>query len=186
MSGKARATSVAQRLGALAAIAASAAARAVLVAALLTACAAPTPSRPPTEPPSATPSPRAEALATFRAQASSALASAGPLVQALGTASAGTNEDVAAVAVQLRTWVAMQQAWLEEHPADACYEAAQASVQRGVAAIAKSADAFAALAAASDPIDPAAGATAADDLAAGVAELTAAIPQADGARSACT
>ena len=89
------------------------------------------------------------------------------------------------VVVQMRTWVASQEAWLTDHPADPCYAEAVDVVRVGVDAIATSADRFAELAAGPAPIDPEAGSSAAESLSQGVTEMGDAVALADEARQAC-
>lgn len=153
------------------------------LAVVVAACAAPMPSPVPSPSPvQASPNPNLVELETRLADASSRL---GQLVRSLATASTGTPSELALVAGQLERFAADEIAWIEDHPADACFASAASAFRAAVDDLATAADAFIELAAAPAPPGDDAGRAAAQPLADGSTGLEQAAALATGARAAC-
>jgi len=108
------------------------------------ACAAPTPTSPPATPSPVQASPN-PGLVEFETHIRESITSQGSLVRDLAAATTGSNDQLALAANHLEGWAADEQAWLDEHPAGACYENAWLTYQSGVEDVGTAASAFIAL-----------------------------------------
>ena len=152
--------------------------------ALAAACAAPAPTASPATPSPVQASPN-PGLVGFETHIRDSIKSQGSLVRDLAAATTGPNEQLGLVAGQLTDWATAEQAWLDEHPADACYEDAWLTYQSGVEDVGTAAAAFAALAARPSPASDSEGQAAGVSLATGTSSLDAAADLANQARAAC-
>lgn len=110
----------------------------------------------------------------------------GQLVRDLSAASAGTQQrQLALAARRLVDWTNEEIAWLEKHPADACYEDAWQTYATGVDDFATAASDLLSLAEAPSPPAEAAAQLAAAALGSGSDAFDAADRLADDARAAC-
>ncbi|HEX5012919.1 MAG TPA: hypothetical protein VFV72_02080 [Candidatus Limnocylindrales bacterium] len=163
-------------------------ARLIVVAAsaaiLAVACASPSPTAAPVTPSPVQASPN-PALVDFETHLRDSLKSQGSLVRELAAATTGTNEQLGLVARQLADWADTEQSWLDEHPADACYENAWLTYQSGVEDVATAAAAFVTLAAKPSPASDAEGQEAGLTLGTGTSSLNAAADLANQARAWC-
>jgi hypothetical protein len=156
------------------------------VASVAVACGA-TPTPAPTSPPptaspvQASPNPNLVEFETHLAEASSR---EGQFVRSLAAAT-GSNDQLGLVARQVGEWAADEQAWLEAHPADACYEDAWLTFASGIDDVATAAAAFGDLAAVPSPPTEPAGQAAAAPLLSGGESITAAVDLAKQARAGC-
>jgi hypothetical protein len=148
------------------------------------ACTSPGPTASPASPAPVQASPN-PALVEFETHMRESIKSQGSLVRDLAAATTGSTEQLGLVARQLTDWAATEQRWLDEHPADACYEDAWLTYQSGVEDVGTAAAAFAALAARPSPASDAEGQAAAVSLATGTSSLDAAADLANQARAAC-
>ncbi len=100
-----------------------------------------TPSLPPevSSAPGGSPTGNVSRLSEFEARLRDATAREGPLVRAAAAASAGTAADLRLVIGQMRDWAAGERAWLDEHPADPCYDAAATKLRAALDAMVSSA-----------------------------------------------
>lgn len=159
---------------------------AALVAVTFACGPAPTPA--PTEP-SATASPVQAApnpkLVEFETHLRDATSREGQLVRALAAASTGSNDQLGLAARELADWAAGEQAWLTDHPADACYEDAWQTYASGVDDFVTAASDFGVLAEAPSPPTDAQGQAAAGALGSGADSVNAAADLANQARGAC-
>jgi hypothetical protein len=157
----------------------------VALAILVVACApvepSPVPS-PTASPVQASPNPD---LVEFEERLDEASSRLGQLVRSLGAASAGSPRELGLVAAQLGAFAVDELAWLDDHPADACYSDVADEYRAGLTDIAESAAAFAELAAAASPPGDVEGQAAAQSLSAGIAALQQAATLAREARAAC-
>jgi hypothetical protein len=101
-------------------------------------------------------------------------------VRQFAEASAGTNKDLARVAVELLGWVDGEARWWESYDADPCYGEAFAAYADGLRALSAAAEAFAEVTAGSPP-DPVAGQAAAGALADATTRVTTASTMATAA-----
>jgi hypothetical protein len=148
------------------------------------ACASPAPTASPASPAPVQASPN-PALVEFETHMRDSIRGQGSLVRDLAAATTGSSEQLGLVARQLTDWAEAEQGWLDEHPADACYEDAWLTYQSGVEDVGTAAAAFAALAARPSPASDAEGQEAAVSLATGTSSLDAAADLANQARAAC-
>ena len=153
------------------------------VLALVAACASPAPTASPATPSPVQASPN-PGLVEFETHMRDAIKNQGSIVRDLAAATTGTNEQLGLAARTLTDWSEAEQAWLDEHPADACYEDAWLTYQSGVEDVGSSAAAFVALAAKPSP-DETEGQEAGVSLATGTSSLDAAADLANQARAAC-
>jgi hypothetical protein len=147
-------------------------------------CAAPSPSASPVRPSPVQASPN-PGLVAFETHVRDTIASQGSLVRELAAATSGSNDQLGLVARRLADWADAEQAWLDEHPADACFKDAWQTYQGGVDHVAAAAAAFAGLAAGPSPPSDVAGQEAAVALATGTSSLGAAADLANQARATC-
>jgi hypothetical protein len=124
-------------------------------------------------------------LVAFETHMREAVASQGSLVRELAAATSGSNDQLGLVARRLAEWADAEAAWLDEHPADACFDDAWQTYRSGVEDVAAAAAAFAGLAARPSPPSDAEGQEAAVALATGTSSLGAAADLANQARAAC-
>jgi hypothetical protein len=147
---------------------------------------APTPAPP--EPPAsrspvqAAPNPK---LVEFETHLRDATSREGQLIRALSAAATGSNDQLGLAARELADWAAGEQAWLTDHPADACYEDAWQTYASGVDDLTTAAAAFVDLAAAASPPTVAEGQAAAAPLLTAGDSIGAAADLANQARAAC-
>ena len=115
-----------------------------LLAVVLAACGAtePLPSATPSPPPDASGAPGGSSgpggtsgLSDFEARLRDATAREGQVVRAVAGASAGSTADLRLAIGQMRDWVAGERAWLGEHPADPCYDAAATKLRAALDAM---------------------------------------------------
>jgi predicted small secreted protein len=119
----------------------------VLLAGVLAACGATEPlpsatrSFPPevSSPPGGSPAGNGSGLSDFEARLRDATAREGQLVRAVAAASAGSPADLRLVIGQMRDWAAGERAWLGDHPADPCYDAAATKLRAALDAMVSSA-----------------------------------------------
>ena len=157
-----------------------------VAASLAIACGAtPTPAStsppPAASPVQASPNPN---LVEFGIHLAEATSQEGQFVRSLAAAT-GSNDQLGLVARQMGEWAADEQAWLEEHPADACYEDAWLTFAGGVDDVATAAAAFGDLAAAPSPPTDSVGRAAAEPLQSGGESIRAAADLARRARAGC-
>lgn len=79
-------------------------------------------------------------LSEFEARLHEATAREGALVGAVASSSAGSTADVRLVLAQLRSWADGERAWLTDHPADPCFDAAASKLEAAIDAIDSTAD----------------------------------------------
>jgi hypothetical protein len=82
----------------------------------------------------------ASGLSEFEARLRDATTREGSLVRAVAAASAGSAADRRLAIRQMRDWAAGERAWLTDHPADPCYDAAASRFEAAIDAISSSAD----------------------------------------------
>ena len=155
---------------------------AIVVAACGTAPATPPATAPAPSPVQASPNP---GLVEFEVHLRDAASREGQLIRDLAAASAASNDRLGLAARRLAAWAAEEQSWLDEHPADACYEDAWLAFLTGVEDIATSAAAFEELAAAASPPTEAQGQAAGATLGSGRDSIDTAADLANQARAAC-
>ena len=124
-------------------------------------------------------------LVEFTLHVQEAAPARGPLVRDLAAASAGTQQQLAVAARRLVDWTNEEIAWLEEHPADACYEDAWQTYASGVDDFRTAASDLLTLAGAPSPPTEAEGQAAAAALGSGSDAFDAADRLIDEARAAC-
>jgi hypothetical protein len=81
-------------------------------------------------------------LSEFEAHLRDATAREGQLVRALASASAGSAAELRLAISQMRAWATSERAWLTDHPADPCYDAAATKVLAAIDSIESSAGWF--------------------------------------------
>jgi hypothetical protein len=142
----------------------------------------PSPSPAPTIGVEVTPNPN---LVAFQGQITRGAARETDLVQALAKATAGSRADLGLAAGQMTQWTTAEDAWLDSHPADACYRDAFDAYRSGVRDIATAAVAFVKLAAAPSPATDAEGQAAAATISTGTTSIDGATALAKAARAVC-
>ena len=89
---------------------------------------------------SVAPSAPSSRLPEFEARLRDATTREGALVRAVAAASAGSSADVRLAVGQLRDWADGERAWLTDHPADPCFDAAASKLEAAIDSIASTAD----------------------------------------------
>jgi hypothetical protein len=154
-----------------------------VLAILVAACALPTPSPSASPPPvQASPNPN---LVELEARMDDAASRLGGLVRSLATASTGSPQELGLVAAQLDRFARDELAWIDEHPAEACFASALDAYRAAIADIATAADGFTALAGGPSPAPDEEARAAGQSLAGGTSRLEQAAALAGAARAAC-